>query len=295
VLDIRSNGGGLLGDAVKLTGEFIDEGPVVQVQDSRGHREVLSDDTAGADYGGPVVVMVDRFSASASEILAGALQDYHRAIIVGAGDTTHGKGTVQTLADLDRLSGSQDDLGVLKLTIEQFFRVSGSSTQLKGVTPDIVLPDPEGYVDTGEAKLDHAIPWSRIEPAKHEDWKATWDKALLAKRSAARVAKNPLFAKINQSDKVLRAQREDTRMPLEQSAYEARRKQLRDALQATEPDLAHTRAYFVVDELADPKAPKVTPRDGKPVDRDAKWRNALAHDPWVQESLMILGDMGAKH
>src|SRR5947207_8375200 len=147
ILDIRGNGGGLLGEAVTMTGALIDRGPVVQVQDSRGTRETYSDDNAGMDFDGPVVVLVDRFSASASEILAGALQDYHRAVIVGTGPT-HGKGTVQTLADLDRITGRKDDLGVLKLTIEQFFRVSGASTQLQGVVPDIVLPDPEGFVDT---------------------------------------------------------------------------------------------------------------------------------------------------
>jgi carboxyl-terminal processing protease len=293
VLDIRSNGGGLLGDAVKLTGEFIDKGPVVQVQDSDKHREVMKDKVAGTDYDGPVVVMVDRFSASASEILAGALQDYHRAVIVGSGGTTHGKGTVQTLADLDRITGSGDDLGVLKLTIEQFFRVTGSSTQLKGVTPDIVLPDPEGYLDTGEAKLDHPIAWSSIDPAQYTPWKATWNVADLIKRSAARVARNPLFAKIDESDKILRAQREDTKMPLQESAYDAREKSLKDALEAATPDLTHARPYFAVDEIADPEAPQAI-RDGKPVDRDAKWREALSHDPWVEESLSVLGDMAAK-
>ena len=293
VLDIRSNGGGLLGDAVKLTGEFIDQGPVVQVQDSDKHREVMKDKTSGTDYDGPVVVMVDRFSASASEILAGALQDDHRAVIVGSGATTHGQGTVQTLADLDRITGSSDDLGELKLTIEQFFRVSGSSTQLKGVTPDIVLPDPEGYVDTGEAKLEHPIAWSSIDPAPYTPWKATWNVAELAKRSAARVARSSLFAKIDESDKLLRAQREDTKMPLQESAYDSREKALKDALEASTPDLTHARPYFAVDEIADPAAPQAM-RDGKPVDRDAKWREALSHDPWVEESLAVLGDMAAK-
>src|SRR4029077_15683096 len=124
ILDIRSNGGGLLQNCVTLTREMIEVGPVVQVRDSGGHKEVLEDEQRGTDFDGPLIVMVDRFSASASEILAGALQDYHRAIIVGTGPT-HGKGTVQKLVDLDRISGRRQDLGDLKLTTEQFFRVSG--------------------------------------------------------------------------------------------------------------------------------------------------------------------------
>ena len=190
VVDVRSNGGGLLGEAIEMTGAFIDKGPVVQVQDSKGRRQVLTDDRAGVDFDGPVIVLVDRFSASASEILAGALQDYRRAIVVGTGPT-FGKGTVQTVIDLDRATGGKLDLGVFKLTIQQFFRVDGASTQREGVTPDIVLPDPAGFVDAAERELEHALPWSKITPAKHDDWPATWNVKTLSDRSAARVAKDP--------------------------------------------------------------------------------------------------------
>jgi carboxyl-terminal processing protease len=292
VLDIRSNGGGLLGDAVKLTGELINKGPVVQVRDSSGKRDVLSDVDQGTEFDGPVVVLVDRFSASASEILAGALQDYHRAIIVGTGPT-HGKGTVQTLADLDRISGSKEDLGSLKLTIEQFFRPDGSSTQLKGVVPDIVLPDPAGYIDAGEEKLDHAIAWSKIDAAPHDDWTAaTWKPAVLAQRSAARVAKNPLLSRMAAATQILKARRDDTRVPLAQPVWEARRKDLRDALEAASPDLKHAPAAFTVKTIEDPAAAVVAPGPGgKQDDRPARWRDALATDPWVEESVSILGDM----
>src|SRR4029078_3745170 len=162
-------------------------------QDSRGRREVLSDEHRGEDFDGPVIVLVDRFSASASEIVAGALQDYHRAIIVGTGPT-HGKGTVQTLADLDRVTGGRVELGVLKITVQQFFRVSGSSTQREGVTPDVVLPDPAGHIETGERQLEHAIPWSQLPPAQHDLWPAPWKTATLVERSAVRVTKQPVFA-----------------------------------------------------------------------------------------------------
>ena len=291
ILDIRSNGGGLLQDAVKLTGEFIDKGPVVQVRDHEGHREVLGDDDKGTDYDGPLIVLVDRFSASASEILAGALQDYKRAVIVGTGPT-HGKGTVQTLADLDRFAGRRDDLGVLKLTIEQFFRVSGASTQMQGVVPDIVLPDPEGFVDAGERQLEHAIPWSQIDRAPHDDWKAKWSSTVLVKNSAARVAKSPLLSKIAAATEIMRARKNDTRMPLEQKAWQQRRKDLKAAIDAASPDLVHAPAAFTVQTIEDPANGHSAPGPGgKTDDRPAKWRDSLARDPWVEECAAILGDI----
>jgi carboxyl-terminal processing protease len=293
IIDIRSNGGGLLSDAVEMTGELIDQGPVVQVQDSRGHRETLADNRPGEDYDGPVVVMIDKFSASASEILAAALQDYHRAVIVGT-SATHGKGTVQTLADLDRIAHSPEELGVLKVTIQQFFRVNGGSTQIQGVTPDIVLPDPNGYIDSGEKTLPHAIAWSQIDPTQHDDWPATWKLPELVRKSAARVGKLPVFGKIATSNQILRSRRDDTRVPLALGAWETRRKELRAALEAANPDLEKLPTSLVVKAIDDPEAAVTAPRPGgtnKPEDRTTHWRDNLAHDPWVDECLNVLGDM----
>jgi carboxyl-terminal processing protease len=289
ILDIRSNGGGLLGDAIEMTGALIDRGPVVQVQDNRGRRETLSDDERGTDFDGPIVVLVDRFSASASEILAGALQDYHRAIIVGTGPT-HGKGTVQTLADLDRATGGKIDLGVLKITIQQFFRVSGSSTQREGVTPDILLPDPAGHIEAGERQLEHAIPWSQVPPAEHDLWPATWKTSVLAERSAARVGKQPVLAKMAALTQLLRANRDDTRIPLARPAWEAHRKQEQAALEAASPDLKNEPLKLTVKSLDD-ATPLPPGPGGKADDRIAHWRDNLARDPWVDECVNILGDM----
>ncbi|HEU4733995.1 MAG TPA: carboxy terminal-processing peptidase [Kofleriaceae bacterium] len=289
LLDIRSNGGGLLGDAIEMTGALIDHGPVVQVQDNRGRRETLSDNTRGTDYDGPVVVLVDRFSASASEILAGALQDYHRAVIVGTGPT-HGKGTVQTLADLDRMTGGKVDLGVLKITIQQFFRISGSSTQREGVTPDIVLPDPAGHIETGERQLEHAIPWSQVPPVDHDLWPAPWKVSTLAERSAARVAKQPVLAKMAVLTQLLRANRNDTRIPLARPAWEAHRKQEQAALEAVTPDLKNETPKLAVKPLED-GAPIAPGPGGNTDDRVTRWRDNLARDPWVEECVNILGDM----
>jgi carboxyl-terminal processing protease len=293
ILDIRSNGGGLLGDAIDMTGSLIDKGPVVQVQDSRGRREVLSDEHRGEDFDGPVIVLVDRFSASASEIVAGALQDYHRAIIVGTGPT-HGKGTVQTLADLDRATGGKVDLGVLKITVQQFFRVSGSSTQREGVTPDVVLPDPAGHIDAGERQLEHAIPWSQVPPAPHDLWAATWKVPTLVEKSGARVAKQPIFAKMAALTQLLRANRDDTRLPLERTAWEAHRKQQRAALEAASPDLKSAPANLLVKSLDEAAPPPSPGPNGHADDRVARWRESVARDPWIEECVNILGDMAAK-
>jgi carboxyl-terminal processing protease len=159
VLDLRNNGGGLLAEAVRMTGLFIERGPVVQVSDGR-RSQVMSDSDPAVVYDKPLVVLVNRQTASASEILAGALQDYGRAIIVGD-SKTHGKGTVQTLADL---KAGQPALGKLKITTASFYRISGGSTQLRGITPDIVMPSSMDTLEIGEEFLPHALAWNRITP-----------------------------------------------------------------------------------------------------------------------------------
>jgi carboxyl-terminal processing protease len=293
ILDIRSNGGGLLGDSIEMTGHLIDQGPVVQVKDSDGTKDVLSDSKRGVIYDGPVIVLIDRFSASASEILAGALQDYGRALIVGT--NTHGKGTVQTIADLDRVTGGQQDLGVIKITIQQFFRPSGSSVQLQGVAPDIALPDPAAHIESGEKTLDHAIAWSQIPPSSFTKWGMPWDVKALAAKSATRVAKHPLLTKISAATAVLAARKDDTRVPLQKLAWETRRKEQKAALEAASPDLKKAPSSFTVKSLGDvvvPAPPSPNGNNGKAAeDKAERWRDNLSKDPWVEECLSILGDM----
>jgi carboxyl-terminal processing protease len=295
ILDIRSNGGGLLSDSIDITGLLIDKGPVVQVRDSDGQKEVLSDKKSGVEYDGPMIVLVDRFSASASEILAGALQDYGRAVIVGTGPT-HGKGTVQTLADLDRATGGRIDLGVLKITIQQFFRPSGASNQREGIKPDILLPDPAAHVEAGETSLKHAIPWSQISPAPFDKWPVSYDVAKLAQKSAARVAKNPLLAKIASATALLKQRRNETLVPLQRAAWEKRRAEQKAALEAASPDMKAAPPRLQVKPLEDSPAPATAPGPGgRTNDRATKWRDSLARDPWVDECVSILTDMiGAK-
>ncbi len=164
VIDLRGNGGGALVEATTMTGLFIDEGPVVQVRDSRGRVSLEEDREPGMAWDGPLAVLVDRRSASASEIFAGAIQDYGRGVVLG--EPTFGKGTVQNLIDLDDLSRSDNGrLGQIKLTMAQFYRIAGGSTQAKGVVPDISLPTAGDPADFGESALDFALPWGEIDPA----------------------------------------------------------------------------------------------------------------------------------
>ncbi|AKJ64116.1 carboxy terminal-processing peptidase [Kiritimatiella glycovorans] len=190
VLDLRSNGGGSLQEAIHITGQFINAGPVVQIRERRWGVQVLSDTDTGRLYSGPLVVLVNRLSASASEILAGALQDYGRAIIVGD-RRTHGKGTVQTIVPLDQ---NRDELGKIKVTTASFFRINGSSTQVRGVESDIVLPSVLQYMDIGENELPHALGWSRIGHAFYRPTRY-WRDMLpeLLRNSETRQEDNPSF------------------------------------------------------------------------------------------------------
>jgi carboxyl-terminal processing protease len=171
VLDLRNNGGGALTDAVAITGLFIETGPVVQVRNSNGATQILDDRDPGVEYAGPMVVLVNQFSASASEILAGALQDYGRAVVMG-GQHTHGKGTVQAMIDLDYRNPlpnmeQYSPLGALKVTIQKFYRVSGESTQYRGVVPDIILPDRLQHLKSGEKFIDYSLPWDTVGPVAY--------------------------------------------------------------------------------------------------------------------------------
>ena len=166
VIDLMGNGGGSLPEAISLTGLFIKSGPVVQVRDSENNLEINEDTDNSIAYNGPVAVLVNRFSASASEIFAGAMQDYGRATILG--ETTYGKGTVQQMLDLNRHAPRDTAaLGQLKLTMAQFFRVNGDSTQNRGIIPDIIFPIAENSADLGESALDNALPWARIKAADY--------------------------------------------------------------------------------------------------------------------------------
>ncbi|MGA9853907.1 MAG: carboxy terminal-processing peptidase [Gammaproteobacteria bacterium] len=207
VIDLRNNGGGALDEATKLTGLFIPHGPVVQIRDTSGNVEVDDDDDSSIVYTGPLVVLVNRFTASASEIFAAAIQDYHRGLIVGS--TTYGKGTVQRLIDLNRFVPGNQDVGQLKLTIDKFYRVNGASTQRKGVMPDIILPSPIDPKEFGEETEDDALPWDQIASADYTPLHLGLGEALpkLTKLHDERIADNPDWALFLKSIQLLETER----------------------------------------------------------------------------------------
>lgn len=209
ILDLRRNGGGSLEEAINLTGLFIKEGPVVQVKDPNGDITVDEDKDSSVLYDGPLVVLTSRFSASASEILAGALQDYGRALIVGD-SSTHGKGTVQTLLRLHQLLRVPNEMGALKITIRKFYRASGSSTQLKGVVPDIILPSLNNHAEVGEASLPNALAWDTIKSAPYEPLNIIPPLLPeLRKRSESRVASDKDFAYLREEIERFKKSMED--------------------------------------------------------------------------------------
>ena len=295
VIDLRGNGGGLLNHANDITGLLIDRGPVVAAKGAEGKLQVLGDSNPGVVYAGQVVVLVDRFSASASEILAGALQDYGRALVVGT--TTHGKGTVQAMVDLDRMEdrrSKREPLGVAKLTIQQFFLVDGESTQWRGVQPDVALPDPAVHVESGERYLENAIPWSSIPPLPAAPWShRNWDAKALEEKSKPRQEAQPVFGKVRERGSYLLARRKETVVPLKLEAWQAQRKNDEETLEKLDPKLEDGPDRFAV-KLINYRAEdavEATPARKNGPKRVDKWKESLAHDPWVEEALFLLTDM----
>lgn len=226
VVDLRGNGGGSLTEALELTGLFIEGGPVVQTKDASGRVEVNEDPDPKLFYQGPLAVLVDRNSASASEIFAGAIQDYQRGIVIG--EPTFGKGTVQNIIDLSRFDNSgDDDLGRLKTTIAQFFRVSGGSNQYKGVIPDILYPTAEESEDYGERSYDNALPWDSVDPARFVPAEAPVDRFDRARsQHEERVANNPKFKALLKRTRFLVDARDKKTVSLNVDARRADRERL---------------------------------------------------------------------
>jgi carboxyl-terminal processing protease len=243
ILDLRHNGGGLLDEAVSLTGLFIKEGPVVQVRNFDGTTSEDKDPDSSVLYDGPLVVLTSRYSASASEILAGALQDYGRALIVGD-SSTHGKGTVQSLLELKpimRRSGvfMTNDPGALKVTIRKFYRASGASTQLKGVTPDIVLPSVNNHIEVGEASLDNPLEWDTIPSAQYARLgRVEPHLAELKKRSNQRIAADPDFVWVAQEIERFKKLQAEKSVSLNEAVRLKEKKENDDRAKARKKELA---------------------------------------------------------
>lgn len=231
ILDLRNNGGGSLRDVVEMVGLFIDEGPVVQVRGRDGELEVLSDHRPGLIYDGPLVVMVNEYSASASEILAAAIQDYNRGIIVGS-NSSFGKGTVQRFYDLDRFLSGQylkyKPLGAVKITTQKFYRINGGSTQLHGVTPDIIIPDLYSFIDTGEKEQEFVMTWDQINPVEYNEWNSTWELDKIQENNVVSISENPVFSEVEKMALKIKGDRENTIVSLNLVDYRKAQKELED-------------------------------------------------------------------
>lgn len=234
VLDLAANGGGSLTEAINLTGLFIDRGPVVQVKDSQGSVEAYNDEDSGVAWDGPLVVVTSKFSASASEILAGAIKDYRRGLIVGD-PATHGKGTVQTLMDLDQQlfgGGANTPLGALKVTLQQFYLPDGESTQRDGVKADVILPSITAHLDVGEADLEYALPTDRVPPTDHRRYRMTSPEVLgyVRAKSAERTKAEEEFSELLERIDTYRRQKEEKFVSLNREKFKEYRQQL-DSIQ----------------------------------------------------------------
>ena len=301
ILDLRNNGGGALEDARQMSGLFIKEGPIVQVRDSRGKIEVLKDNDPSIIYDGPLIVMINRFSASASEILAGVLQDYKRAIIVG-GAHSHGKGTVQAVLNLNQgpfnmFAFNKESLGALKVTIQMFYRVVGDSTQFRGITPNIILPDPLDHIKNREKDLEFSLPWNKVKAQKFTPWtKQKYDLTLLKKRSKMRVQKNKRFKRIKESTAYFIKKGNKTRYSLNIDDIlkdDQKSKELAKKFKLDEENKNITISNY---EASLKAAHKIGPRDEKQWKSDFEQRKKemkklTRMDTLLEESIYIINDM----
>jgi carboxyl-terminal processing protease len=290
ILDLRNNGGGSLRDVVTMSGLFIEDGPIVQVKSRGRATEIMRDNDTRVQYTGPLVVMVNGFSASASEILAAAMQDYGRAIIVGA-STTYGKGTVQRFFDLDNAAAdnSVKPLGEMKMTIQKFYRITGKTTQLDGVTPDIVLPDFYNFLENGENENDYPLASTTIEPVQfNQNIYRIADMNQLKANSQARVKNDPTFQKVNENAQRLRKRKDESTFPLQAEKFRTWNKK-QDEEAARYENMFQPIESFKIDNLAaDLSQIQI---DTSRIARNDSWIKERQKDVQLYETLRIMLDM----
>ncbi|MCA0332489.1 MAG: carboxy terminal-processing peptidase [Bacteroidetes bacterium] len=291
ILDLRNNPGGSLNDVVKMAGLFIEQGPIVQVKSRENEPYVMNDEDKSYAYDGPMVVLVNHQSASASEILAAALQDYKRAVIIG-GTSTYGKGTVQRFVDLDRtvsVANNLKPLGQLKLTIQKYYRINGGSTQLEGVTPDIVLPDAFNYIKIGERENKSAMEWTKIAPARYsqnvfvinniDDIKA---------KSKKRVETNPLFKAIDENAHRIKEQSDKKIYTLELDSY---KKDMNNRKEQTKKFNALFKEIPGLSVENIPEDAKLIQRDSASIARNQTFIKNIKKDVYIEEAMQVIKDL----
>ncbi|MFL9843073.1 carboxy terminal-processing peptidase [Flavobacterium rhizosphaerae] len=291
IIDLRDNGGGSLKTVVDMTGLFINKGPVVQVRSrdagSGNSVEVLSDTDSKVQWDGPLVVLVNNFSASASEIFAAAIQDYNRGIIMGS-KHTYGKGTVQNVIDLNRFvrNSSYGDLGALKTTTQKFYRINGGSTQREGVLSDIVMPDKYSYIDMGERDIDNALPWDKIAPADYNGIKNNYNKVIA--NSKKRIEENPQFKLMDENAKWVSEKKDDNTYNLDIDKFKAEM-QKAEAVTKKFKALTNYTNKLVFEAL--PYEKEQFKKDPGLEEKKQRWFESLSKDIYVEEAINVLDDM----
>lgn len=288
IIDLRNNGGGSLMDAINISGLFFKSGPVVQVKHSIGFVQTLMDQDPEIYFEGPIVILVNEMSASASEIFAAALQDYGRAIVVGS-TKTFGKGTVQNLIDLGTYvseNGSNTNyLGALKITEQKFYRINGNSTQKKGVIPDIILPSIYGYIEFGEDSFKFPLEFDTIRAANYEKWQKEYNLPLLKEKSKNRVEKNPTFQYIDRTVKLIK-ERNEKPFPLKfEKAFEfySGIKGLSENLSKEQTNSTKIEAEWIdYRNIGEDEDSKIKHND---------WINQISRDIYIKEGIEILKDL----
>ena len=289
VLDLRNNGGGSLQTVVDIAGLFIEEGPVVQVKTTGQAKEVLRDRDKSIIWDGPLVILVNELSASASEILAAAMQDYKRGIVIGS-KQTYGKGTVQTVMDLNRMvrNNTNGDMGALKFTTQKFYRINGGSTQLEGVKSDVVVPDRYSYIDIGEKDQDNPLPWDKIDAADYSVWENYFDYDSTISKSKARMAANEQLKLIDANAKWVKKIRDRELYSLNYNEYK-KQMELNEEEAKRFSKLSEYKTNLTFNSL--PYELKLMSEDSILKEKRNRWHLALAKDVYIEEALNVLHDL----
>ena len=291
VLDLRNNGGGALQTVVDMTGLFIETGPIVQVKSIGNRKKVLYDKDPSVFWDGPLVILVNQMSASASEIMAAALQDYERAVVIGS-DNTFGKGTVQNVLDLNRfLSNSDFDLGALKITTEKFYRINGGSVQLKGVESDIVTPNTYSHIEIGEADEKNPLKWDQIDKAQFRKWDGYYNLESVINDSKLRISKNELFSLIDQNAKWFSERRKNKSYSLNYNTF--KNDQKNNKLKLKKFDRIKDYNNNLNFDLLSDQSSKI--KDSEEYKENRKrWHNRLRSDIYINESINVLLNLKTK-
>lgn len=289
VIDLRNNGGGSLQTVVDMAGLFIKDGPIVQVKTAGNEREVLYDKDKSIIWDGPLVILVNELSASASEILAAAMQDYKRAIIIG-GKQTYGKGTVQNVLDLNRVvrNNTNGDMGALKFTTQKFYRINGGSTQLEGVKSDVVVPDRYSYIDLGEKDHDNPLPWDKIAPVVYNVFENYYDYDITIQKSKERMANNEQLKLIDENAQWVKKIRDKETYPLNYDAYRSEMRLNEEEAKRFEKISKYT-TNLTFNSL--PYEIKEMEADSILKQKRERWHQSLSKDVYIEEAINVLNDL----